>query len=626
MLKQLLNRIWKNSDCRYKSNRRSRWPANWNGIAANCAEMLESRQLLTLFVIDTLTDNADDANGISDGLLSLREAITASNSNAAFGDAPAGAADGDLIVFRDDLAGGTLTIGSGEFGISDDLSILTGGASSLTIDAGGLSRIFNIDTTGFNGSNHNVLISGLSLINGESLNNGGAVRIADSAHVSLSQMTISSSHAAESGGGVYAGNGVLNVAGVTLNSNSASGNLASQGGGAIFNNGGTLTIDGTSSLVTISNNTADGTAGSGGGIFSIGGAVTVTSANLTFNAANRAGGGIEVVDGTVSLTDVNLINNDAGSAAPAPGNGGGLHVTGSADVMVSGGSVFGNIASREGGGLWNSTGTMTISNGTLIQGNAASGDAADDGGGGIFNNGGTVIVDGSLAAVVITSNYADGVLGSGGGIFNNMGSVTVMHSEITANEAERAGGGIEDRNSVGTAIALTDVILDDNIVLGTDVTAPGNGGGLHVTGSGDVLISGGTVSGNIAALEGGGLWNGLGIMTINNGAVIDSNTASGVAPDDGGGGIFNNGGTLTIDGTSSLVTISNNTADGTAGSGGGIFSIGGAVTVTSANLTFNAANRAGGGIEVVDGTVSLRNVNLINNDAGSAAPAPGNGG
>jgi parallel beta-helix repeat protein len=626
MLINWLNRILGNSVFNSNATRRPRRLGQSNGVRAKQAEVLESRTLLTLFVIDTLTDGANDANGSSDGLVSLREAITAANSNSVFGDAPAGSADGDFIVFQNALLGDTLTLGNGEFSINDDLSIFTGGASSLTIDAGGLSRIFHIDTTGFAGGSHNISISGLSLINGETANDGGALMIADGEHVSLSAMSISSSHAAGSGGGVYAGNGVLNLTGVTLDSNSASGVLASQGGGAIFNHGGTLTIDGTTSLVIISNNSADGTAGSGGGIFSTAGTVSITSANLAFNDANRAGGGIEVIDGTVSLTNVNLINNDAGSAAPAPGNGGGFHATGTANVMISGGSVFGNVASREGGGLWNSTGTMTVSKGTLIQGNTASGDAVDDGGGGIFNNGGTVIVDGSLAPVVITSNYADGILGSGGGIFNNVGTITVQDSEITANEAERAGGGIEDRNSTGTAITLTDVILDGNIVHGTDVTAPGNGGGLHVTGSGGVLISGGTVSGNTAALEGGGLWNGLGTMTINNGTIIDSNTASGAAADDGGGGIFNNGGTLTIDGTTSLVTISNNSADGTAGSGGGIFSTAGTVSITSANLAFNDANRAGGGIEVIDGTVSLTNVNLINNDAGSAAPAPGNGG
>ena len=58
--------------------------------------LLETRSLLTTFVVDTL---ADGAGADSDGMLSLREAIVAANTNAAFADAPAGEADGDIIRF-----------------------------------------------------------------------------------------------------------------------------------------------------------------------------------------------------------------------------------------------------------------------------------------------------------------------------------------------------------------------------------------------------------------------------------------------------------------------------------------------------------------------------------------------
>ena len=597
--------------------------------SAAAGEILEVRQLLTLFVVDSLTDDAADLAGTANGLLSLREAITAANTNAAFGDAGAGAADSDLIVFSNALQGGTITVGNGEFTISDDLSIPLGGAAGVIIDAGGLTRIFTIDTTGFAGSMHNVSLAGLTLVNGDTAgsvgDDGGAILITDDEDVVLTSLTINTSHAVGSGGAVANGNGSLVLDGVTFNANSASGNAATQGGGGLYNANGTITVLNSSVL---SNNLANGTAGSGGGILSAAGIVTITQSNLTFNSANRAGGGIEVIDGTVLLTGSNLISNDVNgtAGAPAPGNGGGLHVSGTANVTISGGSVFGNTASRDGGGLWNSTGTLTIHNGALIQGNTANGVAATNGGGGIYNNGGTVIVDGSASPVMIVANVAAGLLGSGGGIFNDGGTVTVDDSEISQNEAERAGGGIEDRNSIAVSITLTNVMLNGNMAFGTDVTAPGNGGGLHITGSGSAMISGGTVNGNVADREGGGLWNDLGTLTITNGTVIDSNMAHGIAADDGGGGIFNNGGTLTIDGTAALVTISNNTADGTAGSGGGVFSIGGTVTISSASLTFNSANRAGGGIEVVVGTVSLTGVNLINNNAGSTAPAPGNGG
>ncbi|MEZ5944588.1 MAG: choice-of-anchor Q domain-containing protein [Planctomycetaceae bacterium] len=351
--------------------------------------------------------------------------------------------------------------------------------------------------------------------------------------------------------------------------------------------------------------------------------VTITGSTLTFNSANRAGGGIEVVTGTVNIINSNLISNDVDGVVgtPSPGNGGGLHVTGmGATVNITGGTVFNNSAAAEGGGLWNAAGSTMSIDGTLISANYAGGNAADQGGGGIFNAGGTV----NVINASIQDNIAGGMSGSGGGILNDAdGTLTVTDTLITGNEANRAGGGIEDNSGAGLGITLTNVNLDANVAGPMGSAAPGNGGGLHVTGAGDVMITDGTVSGNTAALEGGGLWNGSGTMTIS-GTLIAGNTASGSAADDGGGGVFNNGGMLTI----SDATISNNIADGAAGSGGGILSLDGMVTITGSTLTFNSANRAGGGIEVVTGTVNIVNSNLITNDVDGVAgtPSPGNGG
>ncbi|MEW4486759.1 CSLREA domain-containing protein [Thalassoglobus sp. JC818] len=379
-------------------------------------------------------------------------------------------------------------------------------------------------------------------------------------------------------------------------------------GGAIYNNGSRLGI--LDSVLT--GNTASGTAGSGGAIFNLSGTVFIANSVISSNSAVRAGGGIEDQSNeadAVTLVDVNLDNNDA-LGGTAPGNGGGLHITGSGGVFISGGTVNGNFAAREGGGLWNGTGLMTIE-GTEIDGNVASGAAADDGGGGIFNNGGAVEILNSS----ITNNVADGAAGSGGGILNVIGgTISANESLISFNTAVRAGGGIEDQSNSQDAIALTDVNLDNNGV----GSAPGNGGGLHVTGSGNVSIKGGTVNGNFAAREGGGLWNGTGLMSIY-GTEIDGNIASGDAADDGGGGIFNNGGTVSI--TKSSIT--NNLADGVSGSGGGIFSTDGEVTVTKSTISGNDAVRAGGGIEIVDGQLTFERSWLTDN---SVSSNPGNGG
>ncbi|HEX8268603.1 MAG TPA: choice-of-anchor Q domain-containing protein [Flavobacterium sp.] len=425
------------------------------------------------------------------------------------------------------------------------------------------------------------------------------------------------------------GNGILNT---TVNGNNASrifdittGNvvlndfeiengLADNGGGIrVFN--ATLTIN----ALRISSCTANGASGSGGGIYlGTNSELIALNSTISTNTANRAGGGIESVAGTnVTLTNVQLIANNAGvtPATASPGNGGGFHITGSGTATITGGLITMNMSAAEGGGLWNGSGTMSI-NGTTISDNTTAGAAADNGGGGIYNlNGGTLTIQNAI----ISGNSATGTAGSGGGIFNDVGGMlTVSNSSIIQNTANRAGGGIEDNSGAGSAVVLTNVLLNENEVF----TSPGNGGGLHVTGQGDVTISGGTVNMNEAGAEGGGLWNGTGVMTID-GTTIDGNTASGALADQGGGGIYNlNGGTLTI----TNAVISDNIANGTAGSGGGILNdVGSQLSISNSTISGNSARRAGGGIEdnSATSTLTLTNVNLSNN---TVTGAPGNGG
>ena len=554
----------------------SRWRLRrllWN-------EPLEQRIVLTNYIVDTLNDTV-----ANDGLLSLREAVIAANSNAPFADAPAGDSgpgNVDTIRFAASLSGQVASLTEGTLPVTDALAIFDNNSESLILDGNATQRIFDVDSS----------TGGLTLSN-ITIRNGSAVR----------------------GGAIHVGTGsLLNLSNVVLQGNRA------DDGGAIYNEGGTIIALNS----TFTSNAADAENGSGGAIFSADGSVSIVSSALSFNRANRAGGGIEIVDGTLTMLQASLIENDvAGSVGtPNPGNGGGVHVSGTASVTIANGVVVGNTAGSEGGGLWNQAGASMEIHNTIISDNTAEGSSADNGGGGIFNNGGTVTITGSETQ--ISHNSASGVSGSGGGIFNDAsGSLSIRDATIAGNVANRAGGGIEA--TAGTTTTLTNVQLTENNagVSPDAVAAPGNGGGVHVTGAGDVTITGGTVTGNVAAREGGGLWNGAGTMTID-GTLIDGNLASGSAGDDGGGGIFNNGGPLNIRGA----TIGDNIADGTLGSGGGLLSLAGAVTVSETTFSFNSANRAGGGIEIVDGSLTLTNVNLLSNDVngGAGTPSPGNGG
>ena len=348
-----------------------------------------------------------------------------------------------------------------------------------------------------------------------------------------------------------------------------------------------------------------GTGASGGAFMNDGGTLRVIGARLLRNDAVRAGGAIEAFAGRTIVRGTLMKQNTAGAE---PGNGGALHLTDAGTVTVAGSKVVRNSASSEGGGLWNSAGGTFRVRGTLLHHNTAAGAAADNGGGALFNDGGTMTVSDST----LHHNTATGAAGSGGGILNNLGTLEVSGSTLEANEAPRAGGGIEA--NVGTT-TVSDSVLRGNAT----GAAPGNGGGLHLTGAGTVTVEGSRVLDNAAAAEGGGLWNSVsGEMDVSD-TVLRRNVAAGAAADQGGGALFNDGGTMTV----SESTIGGNDATGEAGSGGGILNNLGTLTVTGSTLTGNTAVRAGGGVEASVGTTTLLDVTMTGNDTGSN---PGNGG
>ena len=251
------------------------------------------------------------------------------------------------------------------------------------------------------------------------------------------------------------------VRGTSFEGNIANGEAADDGGGAIFNNGGDLFVN--SSL--FSDNIAAGTAGSGGAIFSTDGTVLVQSdSEFSNNLSARAGGAVEIIDGEFFDTGSVYTANETGvSLTASPGNGGAIHVTGTAISAFTGTSFNRNLAGSEGGAVWNAAGSNMFLTDVNFTGNIASGDDADNGGGAVFNNGGNVVInDGTFV-----ENVADGTAGSGGGILSVDGRILVQdESEFSFNSSARAGGAVEviageffDTGSVytsnGTGVGLT---------------------------------------------------------------------------------------------------------------------------------------------------------------------------
>ena len=316
----------------------------------------------------------------NDGACTLREAITAANtdtaSGAALGECPAGSG-ADTITFS---ITGIIPLGSELPAISNNLTITGPSAASLTIS-------------------------------GDSDNDGdGDVPILTvnfGAIFTLEMVTVSKGFRAGIGGGIY------NVGTLTVANSTFSGNRSTVGGGGIYN-GGTLTVTNS----TFSGNSA---GNQGGGILNDS---TLTVTNSTFSGNNAPSGG-----GIINFRTLTVTNSTfSGNNAPVGGGGGGILNYGALTVANS---TFSNNSSGGGGGgiLHYSEGAFTLK----VANSTFSGNSATSGGGIFIVSSGAVTVANSI----FSGNRA---ISDGGGISNNRSPLTVTNSTFSGNSATFGGG------------------------------------------------------------------------------------------------------------------------------------------------------------------------------------------
>ena len=354
-------------------------------------ERLEPRIAPAVFVVDTLTDDQDDFLGNADGAISLREAITAANTNQPFGDAPAGDATGDRIFFLPALSGGTLTIHNGQFSILDDLQLFGRDSEAnvpagITIDAARGSRIFFID------ANQAVTITDLTLLNGRTAANesGGGIHVTSGEDVTLTDVTLRANSTTLSGGGIY-NEGTLTINSVALLNHSAivENSLPVGNGGGVFNNGGIVAIGRT--LI------ARNHAGSGGGVANGGGGtLVVTDSTVDHNTA-LSGAGISNFDaGSTFKLDASTVSINSTYA-----QGGGVFLR-DGNATITNSTISGNVTTYSGGaGVTILSGSLSVTNSTIVaNGLEGSNTPVGDAGGGIRQFGGTV----SLLNTIVADN------------------------------------------------------------------------------------------------------------------------------------------------------------------------------------------------------------------------------
>ncbi len=310
-----------------------------------------------------------------------------------------------------------------------------------------------------------------------------------------------------------------------------------------------------------------------------------------------------------------IFNVDDGKSSNIDVSVNGLTVTGG-NVIGSGGAVRNreslslsnvvieqNSCTDSGGGISNLSGNLTVID-SEIRENSATGVLSD--GGGIASGGGNLTVMDSE----ISYNSATGSASDGGGVNSQGSNLVILRSVIRFNVATgfaSKGGGINHSNGIGSSsVILTSDVISDN--------SSAQGGGVSLEDV-NATVTACTITNNISAQAGGGIWitKLLDAFTAVNitGSMISENIAG-----TSGGGIACSGlsrrfNYLPI--TLTNCTISNNAA-GKSYEGGGIESYGCRLTVSDSKISGNISD-VGGGIETIFGYLNVLGTEITANSA-----------
>ena len=604
-------------------------------------DALEERALLSVFTVSNLSDG---------GPGSLRNAVNRANATTG----------ADVIAFAPGLKG-TISLTSGQLVITNSVSIQGPGASNLTIDAGHLSRVLWIASTG--AKQVNATISGLTLADGlvtapDAMNlvaAGADVLVTANTSATFKNVVVTRGIVAygvpvniqtqglpiETGGGVAVLGGTASFVGGSVLGNVATGNN-SLGGGIGVEFSGRLNLSGTS----ITDNTAEessygylfGAYGGGIGAYRFG-VVSMTGGDLAGNVVESTFARVPQPRGYVQL-----FTNFGGAAAIEGGSTAsflGVAFESNQANTGSGGAIFtGPLTTFSSLGtpanVFDVTPHLSVRDSTFTS-NLASSDSAyaqnDSVDGSAIDNEGVMTIQGSKFLGNLTSLSGNYPGGGASGAVANSGSATISNSAFLGNlitdgtdsplgSSGLAGAAIaNDAKIGGGGLSHPTMTVSNSTFVGNQVNARAgdtvSGGAIESSFGGTITIAGSKVANNVIH---GGFW------------VV-------------GAGVANEGGTMILrDSTITNNAAISNKTDALAGAlGGGVYSdtppynppdaVGYFYPTTqllndtiTGNSTQGSIANGGGGVFVTTSVGTTRDAaTIIANNTSNGAPNDTNG-
>ena len=320
-------------------------------------------------------------------------------------------------------------------------------------------------------------------------------------------------------------------------------------------------------------------------IYMTGGSFTLTDCKgvgTITHASSKTGRGVYVSSGTFNMYGGSITGNRA------TGDGGGVYKSGSnSSFNMYGGSITGNTANSYGGGVYVDGGGFTMSGGTIGGTKTGETNTATYGGGGVYAKANFEMTGGSITGN--ETNRGGGVYVTGKGSFTMSASADGQNiPSITGNNATENGGGVCVDCGKFTMSASAD---GQNIPSITGNNATENGGGVYVIGSSSTFeMTGGSITGNNAAYGGGVCVSKNGSFEMSGSSCITNNKA-----DSYGGGVNINYASATFTMKGGSITGNNAyKSDYISTFGGGVCVGNGTFTMTDGSITGNNAAYGGG--------------------------------